>query len=87
MKTLIIPKSLSDQGELVVIPRHDYDQLLARHARIRSVKVARSIKREPSDLDKRLAKSLAEVKQGKVYGPFDNVVDLMSSLQRFKKSR
>ena len=44
-------------------------------------------KRGPSDLDKHLAKSLAEVKQGKIYGPFDNVADLMSSLQRFKKSR
>ena len=87
MKTLTIPKSLSDQGELVVIPRHDYDQLLARPTRIRNVKVARSIKRGPSDLDKRLAKSLAEVKQGKIYGPFDNVADLMSSLQRFKKSQ
>jgi len=87
MKTLTIPKSLSDQGELVVIPRHDYDRLLARPVRIRSVKVSRSIKRELSDLDKRLDKSLTEVKQGKVYGPFDNATDLMSSLQRFKKSR
>lgn len=82
MKTLTIPKSLADQGELVVIPRHDYEQLLARPARIRSVKVAKSVRREPSDLDRRLTKSLAEVKQGRVSGPFDSVDDLMRSLQR-----
>ena len=87
MKTLTIPKSLVDQGELVVIPRYDYEQLLARPVRIRSVKVARSVEREPSGLDRRLTKSLAEVKQGKVHGPFDNVDDLMHSLRKFKKSQ
>ena len=87
MKTLTIPKSLVDRGELVVIPRYDYERLLARPNRIRDVKVARNVKRGLSDLYKRLDKSIAEIKQGKISGPFDNVDDLMRSLQRFKKSQ
>jgi len=35
METLIIPKSLTKQGELVIISRRDYKQLLAKSLRLK----------------------------------------------------
>ncbi|MBI2100769.1 MAG: hypothetical protein HYT47_02015 [Candidatus Vogelbacteria bacterium] len=84
METLTIPKKLAKKGDLVLIPRRDYERLLAGSNNFSSVVKP---KRRLSELDKRLGEALEEVRQGKVYGPFDNVNDLMRSLRRFKKSR
>ena len=65
MKILTIPKSMSNQGELVVLPRRDYEQLVADSAK-------ESAKRDPK-VDRELALALADVKAGKVIGPFSSV--------------
>lgn len=73
MKTLTIPKSLADQGELVVLPRRDYDQLVADS-------VKETVKRDP-EIDRALALALDDVKKGRVYGPFSTAAEGISFLR------
>ena len=81
MEALTIPKKLANQGDLVLIPRRDYNRLL-----LDSVKtLKKSI--QPSGLDKRLTKALEEVKRGEIYGPFDSVTGLRRSLRKFRNSK
>jgi len=73
----MIPKRVAQKGTLVLIPKKEYESLLRlRHER--------SAERE---LERELAVSLEEVRQGKVIGPFDNVEDLMKSLRGPKSRR
>lgn len=81
METVTIPKKLADQGDLVLIPRRDYERLL-----FGSADIVKKQKR-PSELDKRLTKALEEVKRGEVYGPFDNVAGLRRSLRKFQRPK
>lgn len=72
-----IPKSVAGQRELVVLPRKEYNELL-RTSREAAVK---------NELDRELAISLEEIRQGKGVGPFDTVDDLMRSLTGRKKKK
>lgn len=74
MTTLTIPKQLTKTGELIVISRKEYERLL------RAVK--KPVKRVRTQLDKDLAKALAEVRQGKTVGPFHSVKELKKSLEQ-----
>ncbi len=69
-----IPQKISKQGELVILPRKQYDSLVrAAHLQVRLAPV--------KVLDIGLREALQEVKQGKVVGPFGNAGDLMRSLR------
>ena len=78
MKPLTIPKSLSDQGELVVLPRRDYERLVSDSAK-------ETIKRDPK-VDRELALALADVKAGRVIGPFNTIKEFMDSLKPKRRS-
>ena len=75
METLTIPKKLASQGDLVLIPRRDYEQLISDSSK-------EVIRRGPK-IDHELALALEDVKHGRVYGPFSNVNELMTSLPIF----
>ena len=66
-----LPKALAKGGELVIISRHAYEQL------IQSVQ-----KRVAPKLDFRLLQALTEVEQGKISRRFKNSKALMRSLRR-----
>lgn len=67
-----IPKSIVRKGELVVIPRKEYEGLL----RLAGQKVATIKKMDPE-----LEKALEEARRGKTIGPFNNARDLIKSLR------
>lgn len=68
MTTITIPKKLEKEKDLVVIPKREYEKLL-------------SISKKPvKKLDRDLEKALAEIKAGKVFGPFRSMESLMKSL-------
>lgn len=73
MTTLTIPKKLTQKGDLVIIPRKEYEDLL------RSYKKPKKTFKE--QLDEDLDKAIADYRAGKFYGPFDNAKDLMKSLK------
>lgn len=64
---ITLPENLVKKGELVIIPRSEYEELLR-------------VSKMQSALDKGLEQSLKEAQKGKVVGPFDNARDLMKSL-------
>jgi len=67
MTTITIPKKLTKRGELIVIPRKEYESLLEAH-------------RWKEDLDKDIEKSLAQHRRGQFIGPFRSVAELKKSL-------
>lgn len=81
MTTITIPKTLIKEKELVLIPRREYEKLLAGRAMRQEIKVKRSAsfrvpkKHEPfyKELDKELTKALRECEEGKCYGPFETI--------------
>jgi len=60
MNTLTIPKKLTKRGDLVVVPRKEYEDLL-------------HFKKFYAQLDKDLDKSIKEYRAGKYYGPFKTI--------------
>ncbi|MEK7060100.1 MAG: hypothetical protein AAB970_00550 [Patescibacteria group bacterium] len=83
---MTIPKSLIKNDDLIVLPRKLYESLLRAQnnnivvKRSASFKIKKGQEKFYNKLDKDLTQTLREVKQGKVIGPFDNVKDLMKSL-------
>ena len=74
MATLTIPKTLAAKGDLVVLPRKEYESLVrSAKAQIAKVKPA---KRLPAWL----RASLKDAEEGRVYGPFHAVKELMDDL-------
>lgn len=73
MTVTTIPKELTKKGELVVIPRREYEEYL----RFRITEIRRS----KAKIDAGLRKSLEELRQGKAVGPFGSAKDLMKSLK------
>ena len=73
MKTITIPDNLTQEEELVVIPRRDYEQLVSDSSK-------ETIKRNPK-IDRELAISMAEFRAGKVVGSFNTAKELMNSLK------
>ncbi len=73
MTTITIPRSLARRGELVLIARKEYEQLL----RIQKHKVFYE------ELDRDLDKAIQDYKKGRSYGPFKT----MQESRRFLESR
>ena len=71
MVTLTIPKKITQKGDLVVIPRKDYEAILE------------ALKKRVF-IDKGLQEALKEVESKKIIGPFNNVKDLIKSLRSRK---
>lgn len=67
-----IPRRIAEKGELVVLPRKTYEELL------RLTKIST---RRHGKLDQDLEKSLQEFRAGKTIGPFSNAKDLIKSLR------
>ena len=88
MTTITIPKNLIKERDLVILPRSEYEALLAsknkedqfRVKRDASFKVPKKHEAFYDRLDKDLTKALKDVKNGKFVGPFYNIKDLMKSL-------
>ncbi|MEK7209184.1 MAG: hypothetical protein AAB677_02905 [Patescibacteria group bacterium] len=74
METLTIPKKLANQGDLVLISRHDYEQLVSNS-------VKEIIKRDPK-IDRELAIAMKEYREGKIEGPFNTAEDFMVAVYR-----
>ncbi|MEK7621897.1 MAG: hypothetical protein AAB415_01830 [Patescibacteria group bacterium] len=74
MQTLTIPKSLTGRDDLVVIPRRDYEQLVSDSSQ-------EIIKRDPK-IDRALAISMRQYREGKVEGPFNNAAQFMAFLRK-----
>ena len=73
-----IPKKITGQRELVVLPRKEYDALVqSSRSRLHPT--------EEQTLDADLAKSLAGYRAGKYYGPFDTAKDGVAFLKSHKK--
>ena len=72
METLTIPKKLTRRGDLVVIPRKEYEELLH----------ARKIKEFYAQLDKDLDRAIASYRRGEAVGPFTSVAQLKKSLKK-----
>ena len=68
-----IPRSITQKGELVVIPRKEYEQYLR-------FKINGETQRSKRP-DRHIRKSLQELRQGKTIGSFNNAKDLMRSLR------
>ena len=91
MTTITIPKTLIKEKELVIIPRREYEKLLAGQAVKREVKVKRSAsfyvpkkhERFYAKLDQELTERLKDCESGKCYGPFETVEEG----KRFLESR
>jgi len=71
MAIITIPKELTKKGELVIIPRKEYEALLRIFKKKRYTK-----------LDKELDEAIAEYKAGKFFGPFGNVEEGIKYLKR-----
>lgn len=70
-QTLVtIPNSIAKMGELVVLPRKEYERIL------------HLVRKKYPQLDKDLDKAIEEVQQGKVIGPFGSVKSLRVSLEK-----
>ena len=80
MNTLTIPKKLMNQGDLVVMPRTEYERLLDESKR-RSQSSNKLRKLYAQQLDKDLNKSIREYKHGKAIGPFSSIAELKKSLE------
>lgn len=74
MTTIIIPKKLIKEGDLVIVPRREYEELL-RTADMRK-------KRIYTQLDKDLDKAIIEYREGKFFGPFNSAEDGIKFLKK-----
>ena len=90
MATITIPKNLIRNDDLIVLPRREYEKLLAGRIAKKEIRVKRSpFFRVPKKhekfyekLDKDLTKAARECEEGKCYGPFETVEELKRSLEK-----
>lgn len=75
MATLTIPKKLAAKGDLVVLPRKEYESL------VRKAKTQYAKARPGKKLPAWLRASLKEDADGKAVGPFHSVDELMEDLR------
>lgn len=70
-------------GDLVVIPRREYEDLL----RVKKQRTSKGHKKESKEfrdpeLDRELDKAIKEYEEGKYYGPFRTIEELRASLEK-----
>jgi len=71
MSVITIPKKVTRGGDLVLMPRKDYERMV--HALQR---------KSVAHLDHDLIQALKEIRQGKGVGPFSSVAELKKSLEK-----
>lgn len=74
MTTVTIPKKLTKEGDLVVVPRINYERLLR-------------IAAQATELDRDLDDAIAEYRAGKFFGPFDTAKAGIKFLKSRRSSR
>ncbi|MBI2591724.1 MAG: hypothetical protein HYW34_03550 [Candidatus Brennerbacteria bacterium] len=93
MATITIPKNLIKNDDLVVLPRKEYEELLAKQARQtgkREIKVKRSVffrvpkkhERFYEKLDQELTECLKDCENGNLIRPFSSVKEMRRSLEK-----
>lgn len=70
MTTITIPKKLTQRGELIVIPRKEYESL---------IEIA-----EKKMIDADILESLKDYKEGRYYGPFSSIEEGKKALKHKK---
>jgi len=78
METITIPKNLTKKGELVVVPRKEYEELL---------RLQKKHKEFYTELDKDLADAVRDHKAGLSYGPFPTVEEGRKFLEGRRKHK
>ena len=71
MPTITIPKELAKKGDLVVVPRKEYEEFLR-------LKKQRAFLK----LDKDLQEALRQVARGEILGPFRSAKELKKALEK-----
>lgn len=66
MQTVTIPRELAQKGDLVVIPRREYEELM---------RVQKKYRKFYTELDRDLDKAVRDYKTGLYNGPFKTVED------------
>jgi protein involved in polysaccharide export with SLBB domain len=66
MQTVSIPRELTQKGDLIVIPRKEYEELL---------RTQKKHKKFNTELDRDLDKAVKDYKAGRYYGPFKSAED------------
>ena len=67
MTTITIPRELVRKGDLVIVPRREYEKLLV-------------FQEKHIELDRDLDEAVQQVKIGKASGPFNSATELKKSL-------
>ena len=76
LSSVTIPKNLAKVGDLILIPRREYERLLNGQEK--------PAKRQLAELDRDLAKSITEYRAGKSYGPFENAKEAIVFLNQHR---
>jgi len=91
MSTITIPTKTIKDADLVLVPRHEYEDLIrARMTLAKTVTIRRSSSfRVPKDqekfykkLDKELTESLRDYYAGRYYGPFETIDEGINLLKQ-----
>ncbi len=93
MNTITIPKNLIKEKELVLIPRREYEKLLAKQAgqagkreievkRSASFRVPKKHERFYEKLDQELTECLKDYENENLIGPFSSVKEMRQSLEK-----
>lgn len=77
MEIVSIPRKITKKGELVVIPRKEYEELLRIQKK----------RKFYTELDKDLDKAIRDYQTGKYYGPFDSVEESKKFLESRSKKK
>ncbi|MGC9602684.1 MAG: hypothetical protein ABSE76_03020 [Minisyncoccia bacterium] len=75
MATITIPKKIAGSGDLVVLPRKEYEALVYR------AEASTAAPKKARKLSAGLRQALREVDEGKLSGPFHSVAELMADLE------
>ena len=76
MIIVTIPKELAKHGDLVLVPRKEYEIFLGWRKATQNSK-----KKKQTALDKSLSIALREVREGKTLGPFSSVAEMRRVLE------
>lgn len=78
MQTVTIPRELAQKGDLVVIPRREYEDLM---------RAQKKYKKFHTELDRDLDRAVKDYKAGRYYGPFKTVREGKQFLESLTKKK
>lgn len=70
-------------GDFVLVPRKEYEELLG----LKKILKNKLSEIKNVDIDHRIAEALADVKTGRVYGPFNSAKEFIKSLHGKEKKK